>query len=95
MLRRLKQYLAIGLVLVFFYYLLANHFIFFSWNSFETLKKNQLTFRYTFYNVVNKKPEKIMGIDQLREAGIGDLLVERGLVSNERMNQILRKIEME
>lgn len=95
MISRLKQYFWIALFMAFLYYLLAHHFIFFSLKSFETLEKNELTFRYTFYNVVDKRPEKIMRIDPLREAGIGNLLVERGLVSNERMNQILRKIEME
>lgn len=95
MLTRLKQYCWIAIVLAILYYLLAHHFIFFSIKSFETLKKNELTFRYTFYNVVDKKPEKIMKIDALREAGIGELLVERGVVTEEKLNKALRKIGME
>lgn len=95
MLTRIKQYVLIGIVLAFFYYLLSHHFIFFSLKSFETLKKDELTFRYTFYNLASKSPESAIKIDQLRHAGVGELMVERGLISEEKLRQYLRKIETE
>jgi hypothetical protein len=95
MLSQLKKYFWIALGLAVLYCLLAYHYVFFSLTSFEMLKKNELNFRYTFYNVVDKSPEKIMKIDSLREAGIGELLVERGVVSDEKLDKILRQIEME
>ena len=93
MLTRIKQYVLIGIVLAFFYYLLSHHLIFFSLKSFETLKKDQLTFRYTFYNLANKAPESALKIDQLRFAGIGELMVEHGLISQEELDKIVRKID--
>jgi hypothetical protein len=93
MLTRLKQLVAIGIVLAIFFYLLSHHFVFFSLKSFDVLEKNQLTFRYTFFSMVDKTPEKVLKIDQLREAGVGELMVERGLISQEILDQLLRKIE--
>jgi hypothetical protein len=39
---------------------------------------------YTFFSVKGKKPATIMEIDYLRDAGIGDLLVEMGVIDDEQ-----------
>jgi hypothetical protein len=93
MLSRLKHYLFIGVALAILYGLLSYHFVFFSFTSFDMLKKDPLTLRYTFYNMAEKSPETVLKIDALRHDGIGDLMVARGLLSEERLDQILRKID--
>jgi hypothetical protein len=39
---------------------------------------------YTFFSVKGKSPAKILEIDYLRDAGIGDLLVEFGVIDEEQ-----------
>jgi hypothetical protein len=48
------------------------------------LKKPELHLHYTFFSIKEKKPGSIMKIDYLREAGIGDLLVELGMIDEEQ-----------
>jgi hypothetical protein len=93
MLTRLKQYFWIGLFIACFFYLLSHHFIFYSLKSFDTLDKAKLTFRYTFYSLAMNKPEQALKIDVLRKAGIGDLMVERGLISKEQLDNMLSRID--
>ncbi|MBU0985895.1 MAG: hypothetical protein KKH68_01470 [Proteobacteria bacterium] len=62
------------------YFLLSYHIIYFG-NSIKLIHKAKPTSEYTFINVVNKSMESIMRIDTLREAGIGDILVEMGIMS--------------
>ena len=93
MLTRLKQYFWIGLAIALFYYLLSHHFIFFSLKDFDTLNKAKLTLRYTFYSLSNKPLEEALKVDVLRDAGIGDLMVERGLICEEKLDQILMRID--
>jgi hypothetical protein len=39
-----------------------------------------------------QSPEKILRIKELRDAGIEDLLLEKGMVSEERLDKILDDI---
>ncbi len=75
------------------YVLLSYHFIFFGWRNVKILKKSQPTLEYTFFSVHGKKIPKILAIDQLREDGIGDLLVEMGMLSEEQLEIYLEKYE--
>ncbi|MFZ1982764.1 MAG: hypothetical protein WAU91_00025 [Desulfatitalea sp.] len=93
MLSRLKQYALIGAVIWAFYFLLSHHFIFTSLTDFELLKKQQLTLKYTFFSLKQATPEAVMRIPELRDVGIGDVMVEKGMVTQERLDQIVRKIE--
>ena len=101
MLSRIKQYALIGAVLYAFYFLLSHHFIvtsFDSWDSLkqiEILKKKELTLKYTFYSLSQAAPENTMKIPELREAGIGEVMVKLGMVTPERLTEIERKIDME
>ena len=79
MLKRIKSYLIIGIFLALGYFISSYHIIFYKRNNnidFDLLEKSYLTLEYTFYNVTTKRPKDIMKIDLLREAGIGDLLVD-------------------
>jgi hypothetical protein len=79
---RIKKYLFSGILLFIGYFLASRHIVI-NEKDFRLLKKSQLTYEYTFYNVTDKDPEDIIKIDMLREDGIGDTLVDFGLVSEE------------
>jgi len=59
------------------YVLLSYHFIFID-NSIKMLKKSHLTLEYTIFSTKAKSVEFILAIDELRKAGIGELLVKMG-----------------
>ncbi len=95
MISRLKKYFWIGLAIAAFYTLLSHHFIFYSHTDFDMLKKQELTLEYTFFSMMQSKPEIVLRIDTLRDAGIEDLMLERGMLSEQELQRILNKIDME
>ena len=74
------------------YFLLSYHFIFVRKNV-KLLKKSSLTLNYTIFSVHGKSNEAILSIDALREDGIGDLLVEIGLMRESEKEQLEAKFE--
>jgi hypothetical protein len=90
MLSRLKQYLIIGLVIGGFYFLLSHHFVFTSLTDFDLLKKNELSLQHTFFSLKQITPEAALRITEMREVGLGDLMVEKGMLTQEKLNAILR-----
>lgn len=80
---RIKQYILIGILAAAVYFIMDNHFIFYGKNI-HLLKKTSLHLNYTFFSLKEKKPANILKIDYLREAGIGDLLVELGILNEEQ-----------
>jgi hypothetical protein len=59
------------------YIILSYHFIIIG-NSITMLKKSYMTLEYTIFSTKAKSVESILAIDELREAGIGELLVKMG-----------------
>jgi hypothetical protein len=90
---RLKTYFWIALGIAAFYFLLSHHIIFSSFREFDLLKKEELTLEYTFYSLRSKPPMEILKIDILRDAGIEDVLLKRGIVSEKRLNQLIDLID--
>ena len=84
---RIKQYILMGLLAFAGYFIMNNHFIFYG-KEVHLLKKTSLHLNYTFFSIKEKKPAKILQIDALREAGIGDLLVELGVINEEQRSMI-------
>ena len=80
MLQKIKHYILIGILLAIGYLLASQHIIIVDKN-FKLLKKSYLSFEYTFYIITDKDPEDIMRIDLLRDAGIGDLMVELDMLT--------------
>ena len=80
---RIKQYILIAVIAVAAYFVMSNHFIFYG-TQIHLLKKPTLHLHYTFFSVKEKRPSSIMKIDYLREAGIGDLLVELEIIDHEQ-----------
>ena len=84
---RIKQYILIAVLAVAGYFLVNNHFII-NGRQVHLLKKTSYHLHYTFYSIKEKKPSTIMKISYLREAGIGDLLVELGIIDEEQKAQL-------
>lgn len=87
---RIKQYLLIAVAAVALYFVMNNHFIFYG-TQVHLLKKSSMHLHYTFFSVKEKRPDNIMKIDYLREAGIGDLLVELDIINEEQRSQLENK----
>ena len=80
MVTRLKQYALVAAAAALLWFVLDNHFIIQGHNV-HLLKKTTLDLHDTFVSLDNKRPESIIQNDRLREAGIGDLLVELGIIT--------------
>ncbi|UCF92181.1 MAG: hypothetical protein JSW39_28610 [Desulfobacterales bacterium] len=91
---RIKQYFFFAVIGAIGYFLLSNHLIFYG-KEVHLLKKTSLNLHYTFFSVKDKKPETILKIDHLREAGIGDLLVELDIVGEEEKQRLEDKFQYE
>ncbi|MFO7784451.1 MAG: hypothetical protein ACQET7_14955 [Thermodesulfobacteriota bacterium] len=89
----LKKYLIWAALAAILYGLLSYHIIFIG-KSVALLKKSELTLNYTFFSVMSKKNSAIMAIDDLRYNGIGEILVEKGLMTREEYNRYMEKYEM-
>ena len=86
--KRIKQYILIVIIAAAGYFIMDNHFIFNGLTEVHLLKKDSLHLHYTFFSIKNKKPRTIMKIDYLRDAGIGDLLVELGMMNEEQRTKL-------
>lgn len=84
---RIKQYILIAIIAAAGYFIMSNHFIFYG-TKIHLLKKPTLHLHYTFFSVKEKRPSSVMKIDYLREAGIGDLLVELGMIDEEQKTKL-------
>ena len=89
---RIKQYILIVVLAVAGYFIMDNHFIF-NGSQVRLLKKSSLHLHYTFYSIKHKKPDVIMKIDYLRQAGIGDLLVDWEIIDEEEKSRLESKYD--
>ena len=80
MIKRLKQYALVAAAAALLWFVLDNHFIIEGHNV-HLLKKTTLDLHDTFVSLDNKRPESIIQNERLREAGIGDLLVELEIIT--------------
>jgi len=73
------------------YFLLSYHIVITGRGIGNTrlLKKSTYTLKYTIFSTRGKSNKKILSIDALREDGIGELLKEEGLMSDEEEALIL------
>jgi hypothetical protein len=89
--QRLKQYLLIALAGAAIWFLLNNHFII-QGRNFYLLRKTTLDLHDTFVSLNNKKPITLLENERLREAGIGDLLVELRMLTEDQRYALESKI---
>ena len=87
---RIKQYILIAVIAAAGYFIMDNHFIFYG-TKIHLLKKTSLHLHYTFFSIKGKRPNSVMKIDYLREAGFGDLLVELEIINEEQRTKLESK----
>lgn len=86
----LKKLVIWAVILLCGYFILSTHFIFIG-SSVQILKKSRLTLEYTLFSTQGKSVESIMNVDVLREDGIGRLLVEKGMITEDKLATILER----
>jgi hypothetical protein len=91
----IKRVLFWGCVVAVFYLFLGFHFIYIGGKDFRMLKKERFTLNYTFFSIALRTKEGILAIDELRRAGIADILVDIGFMSEADKERILEKYEDE
>jgi hypothetical protein len=88
----LKKLVIWAVVLACGYFILSHHFIFIG-SDLRLLRKSHLTLQYTVFSTQGKTIESIMNVDELRNDGIGELLVEKGKITEEQLEAILEKYQ--
>jgi len=80
----LKKIILLGIIGAIIYMLLSYHFIIVR-NNVRLLKKTGYNMDNMLYSTKGKRVETILANDVLWKAGIGELLVEEGLISKENL----------
>lgn len=92
----LKRVLFWSILIGVGYVIMGYHFIFFGKVP-KMLKKNRLSLSYTVFSIPKvemlKSNETIIDIEPLRKAGIADLLVEMGRMTEDEKDEILEQYE--
>ncbi|MFO7707162.1 MAG: hypothetical protein R6V84_03240 [Desulfobacterales bacterium] len=93
---RLKQYLFIAAAGAALYFLLSHHIIFHGQDAnfvknVYLLKKSTLHLHETFVSLNQKSPDAIMKVRVLREDGIGELLVDIGMIDDAERSRLESK----
>lgn len=88
--RALKKLVLWAVILGCGYFILSYHFIFIG-SDLRFLKKSRLTLEYTIFSTQGKSIESIMDVEELRNDGIGRLLVEERKITEDQLDAILDK----
>lgn len=92
--KKIKQLILLAVVVGAVYMLLSYHFVFYG-TQFTMLPKSETTLEWTFVNVNPtefRTPEEILREDALREDGIGGVMVDFGIITEEKRQKIEDKI---
>ena len=80
-----KKIIIFAIIAAVCYFLFSYHYIMNGFVDVRLLKKSSMTLKYTVYNVKGKDPERILKIKELRDDGIGEVLVDMGVISEEKL----------
>jgi hypothetical protein len=94
MLKVIRKWLIIIALVGVAYGMMSNHIIF-KGTNFKLLPKSELTFEYTFYSLSEKEPEEVLRIEPLRYAGIGYVMVDFGMITEDELLRIEEQIDSE
>jgi len=92
-----KKILIWGSLAGVLYLLLGFHYIYFGGRTVKVIKKTNYTLMETFSDFSSEMMtnRKILKIDALREAGIADVLVDIGRMTEDQKEKILAEFEEE
>ena len=92
-----KKIILWGSLAAVLYMLLGFHYIYFGGVRIKLLKKTKFTLVETFTDLSSKAitNKKILQNDALRDAGLADLLVDMGRMSEKEREKIMAKYEDE
>jgi len=90
----LKKLIIFAIIGGVFYFALSYHFILFG-TTIKLLKKSELTMKYTIFYAKGKTNSTILGVEELYKDGIGELLVEMEVMSEEELELYKDKLEEE
>lgn len=85
---KLKKIAIWAIVIGIGYFILSTHFILVN-STVKVLKKSSLTLNYTFFNAKGKANKTILAIKELRDDGIGELLVDVGRMTDDELERLL------
>jgi hypothetical protein len=90
-----KKIVLWGSLAAVFYMLLAFHYIYFGGMKVKMLKKTNFTLLETFTDLSSTAitNERILQNNALRDAGLADLLVDMGRMSEQERERIMAKYE--
>jgi len=75
------------------YFLMSYHIILTNRGT-RLLKKTNMTLQYTVFSTRGKANKSMLAIDALRKAGIGELLKQEGLMTEEEELRILETLDV-
>jgi hypothetical protein len=90
----LKKVLVVAFIGAVVYFLMGYHYIFVG-KQMKMLKKSEFTLKYTFYSVKGRSNASIMAIEDLYKDGIGQLLVDAGMMSESELNEYNVRMDAE
>ena len=90
--QRVRRFVTWGCIGAIGYFLICHHIIFVG-SDVRILKKSNLTLEDTFFSTQGKSWQSVLANDQLREAGIGKVLVEMGRLTEEELNRLAEEHE--
>jgi hypothetical protein len=94
-LRSKKKFILLVLAGALLYFLLSYHIIIIEGDvrNVRLLKKSSLTLQYTFFDTRNRTTKSMISLDLLREDGLGEILIEEGLMTKQEEMRILQGLE--
>ena len=91
MMRLLKKYLLWAIAGGAFYFILSHHFIVIG-HSVKMLKKTKLSLNYTVFSTKGMRNDAILSILELREVGIGKLMLQAGMITEDELDAYMIKL---
>ncbi len=73
------------------YFVACNHFIYFGAGNIKLLKKKEPTFSSTFFSATLKSNKIMLEDDVLRKAGLPELLIKMGRMSERERKLIMKR----